>query len=72
MLFNSFEFWIFFVVVLVGFYSLPNRFGSRTGSRPLRNRASMCYKGCPTAPNLSGIEHRQLGSPTVNVSGSVR
>jgi alginate O-acetyltransferase complex protein AlgI len=27
MLFNSFEFWIFFVVVLVGFYSLPYRAG---------------------------------------------
>jgi len=27
MLFNSFEFWIFFAVVLAGFYSLPYRFG---------------------------------------------
>src|SRR5947207_2609320 len=27
MLFNSFEFWIFFAVVLAAFYSLPYRFG---------------------------------------------
>ncbi|PYL10478.1 MAG: hypothetical protein DME34_00350 [Verrucomicrobia bacterium] len=27
MLFNSFEFWIFFAVVVIGFYSLPYRAG---------------------------------------------